>query len=64
MPVTVSVSGSSQIDELKRKKAVEKVLELTTDELERLVSLVDSEKARSYLKSPIKFAALKALAFK
>lgn len=60
MATTVNISGSSHIDELKRKKAVEKVLELTTDELERLASLKDSEKARSYLKSPIKFASLKA----
>lgn len=60
MATTVSISGSSNIDELKRKQAVEKVLNLTTEELERLASLTDSEKARSYLKSSIKFASLKA----
>ncbi len=59
MATTVNISGSSHIDELKRKKAVEKVLELTTEELERLASLKDSEKARSYLKSSAKFAMLK-----
>jgi hypothetical protein len=59
MATSVNITGSSQIDELKRKKAVEKVLELTTDELERLASLKDSAKARSYLQSAIKFATLK-----
>lgn len=59
MATTVSITGSSQIDELKRKQAVEKVLELTTDELVRLASLKDNEKARSYLSSATKFAVLK-----
>ncbi len=59
MSTTVSISGSSSIDELKRKKAVEKVLTLSTEELERLASMTDSEKARSYLKSATKFGMLK-----
>lgn len=59
MSTTVNITGNSQIDELKRKQAVEKVLELTTDELVRLASLKDNAKARTYLSSSSKFAILK-----
>lgn len=55
----INITGSSNIDAIKRKEAIEKVLKLSTEELSRLASLADSDKARSYLSSAMKFQTLK-----
>jgi len=59
MEAQIKITGSSNVDVMKRKDAIEKVLKLSTEELSRLASLADSDKARSYLSSSIKFQTLK-----
>ena len=55
----VTITGKNSIDEIKRVKSIEKLNVLSTDELDRLTSLSDNQKAREYLSSPTKFALLK-----
>lgn len=59
MPKTeIIVSASSDMELLTRKKALEEVNKLTTDQLQRVLKLVKSPKAIGYLSSDIKFALL------
>ena len=57
---TIVITAGSEIELLTWTKAIEKVLKLNTDQLKRLSSLSESEKAKSYLSSEIKFQGLKA----
>ena len=57
--VNVTVSANSEIELLNRKKTIDKVNELSTDQLKRLLHLVESPKAKDYLSSDLKFAFLK-----
>lgn len=57
---TIVIKGKSDIDLLKRKKAMEAIRNLSTVELENLALLASSENARQYLSDPNKFAALKS----
>ena len=59
MEAQIKITGSSNVDVMKRKDAIEKVSKLSTEELSRLASLAESEKARSYLSSAMKFQTLK-----
>lgn len=54
----VIVEANSDMELLTRKNAVEKVNQLPTDQLKRILKLVESPKAISYLSSDIKFAIL------
>lgn len=54
----ITVSASSDMELLTRKKALEEVNKLTTDQLQRVLKLVKSPKAIGYLSSDIKFALL------
>lgn len=59
MPKTeITVSAGSEMEMLTRKKAVEEVNKLTTDQLQRVSKLIKSPKAIAYLSSDIKFAML------
>lgn len=55
----IKITGSSDLDTAKRKAAAEKLLKLSTKGLENLASLAESEKARAYIESPVKFQTLK-----
>ncbi|MEN2415536.1 hypothetical protein [Flavobacterium mesophilum] len=57
--INVTVKAGSEMELLTRKNALEKVNQLSTDQLKRILKLVESEKAISYLSSDIKFAMLK-----
>lgn len=60
MSAQVNITGSSTLEVARKKKAVEKILNnLNADQLERLSSLADSQKAKDYLGSSIKFQTLK-----
>jgi hypothetical protein len=54
----ITVNASSDMELLTRKNAVEKVNQLPTDQLKRLLKLVESPKAIGYLSSDLKFAML------
>ena len=56
----ITITAISEIELLTRTKALEEILKLPTDQLNRLSSLSKYEKAKSYLSSEIKFAGLKA----
>ncbi|WP_163398156.1 hypothetical protein [Flavobacterium fluviatile] len=59
MPETnITVKASTEMELLTRKNAVEKVNNLPTDQLKRILKLVESPKAISYLSNDIKFAML------
>ncbi|AOZ99597.1 hypothetical protein [Flavobacterium commune] len=59
MPQTnITVTAKTEIELLTRKNAVEKVNELTTDQLKRVLKLIESPKAKEYLSSDLKFAVL------
>ena len=59
MPETnVIIKASTEMELLTRKNAVEKVNNLPTDQLKRILKLVESPKAISYLSSDVKFAIL------
>ena len=57
--VEITVTANSDMELLTRKKAVEKINNMPTDQLTRLLKLVESPKAIGYLSSDIKFATLK-----
>lgn len=60
MPKTeIIVNAGSDMELMTRKKALEAVNGLTTDQLKRVLKLVQSPKAIGYLSSDIKFALLK-----
>ena len=52
------ISGNSDMELMTRKNALEKINELTTDQLQRVMKLTKSSKALGYLSSDIKFAML------
>ena len=52
------VKGSSEMELMTRKTALEKINELPTDQLQRVMKLTKSSKALAYLSSDIKFAIL------
>lgn len=54
----IIVQAKSEMELLTRKNAVEKVNQLPTDQLKRILKLVESPKAIGYLSSDIKFAML------
>lgn len=56
--IDIPVSASTDMELLTRKTAVEKINKLPTDQLKRLLKLVESPKAIGYLSSDIKFAML------
>lgn len=56
--IDIPVSASTDMELLTRKTAVEKINKLPTDQLKRLLKLVESPKAIGYLSSDIKFAVL------
>lgn len=55
---SITVTGSSEIDLLSRKKTIEKVNSLSTDQLKRVLKLIESPKAIKYLSNDIQFAIL------
>lgn len=55
----ITVSANSEIELLNRKKVIEKINDLPTDQLKRILQLIESPKAKDYLSSDIKFAFLK-----
>lgn len=57
--VNIIVKASSEIELLTRQKTVEKINEMPTDKLKRLLKLIESEKAQKYLSNDIQFAVLK-----
>jgi hypothetical protein len=54
----IVVKASSDIELLTRKNAIEGVNKLTTDQLKRVLKLIKSGKAITYLSSDIKFGLL------
>jgi hypothetical protein len=54
----ITVNASSDMELLTRKNAVEKINTLPTDQLRRVLKLIESPKAKAYLSSDIKFAML------
>ncbi|MBB1193556.1 hypothetical protein DNC80_07720 [Flavobacterium sp. SOK18b] len=54
----VVVSAVSDMELVTRKTAIEKVNQLPTDQLQRVLKLIKSPKAISYLSSDLKFAML------
>lgn len=59
MPKTeITVTANSDMELLTRKKAIEEVNKLPTDQLQRVLKLVKSPKAIGYLSSDLKFAVL------
>ena len=56
----IKITGSSDLDTVKRKAAIEKLLKLSTKGLENLASLAENEKARGYIETPAKFQVLKS----
>lgn len=55
---SITVKANSEMELLTRKNAVEKVNQLPTDQLKRILKLIESPKAISYLSSDLKFAML------
>lgn len=55
---SITITASSDMDLLIRKKALEKVNKLPTDQLNRVLKLIESAKALTYLASDLKFAIL------
>ncbi len=59
MPQTnITITAKTEIELLTRENAVKKINELPTDQLKRLIKLVESKKAKDYLSSDLKFAFL------
>lgn len=56
--VNITVSANSEIELLTRQKTVEKINEMPTDKLKRLLKLIESDKAQRYLSNDIQFAIL------
>lgn len=56
--VEITVSAGSDMELLTRKTAVEKINKMPTDQLKRLLKLVESPKAIGYLSSDVKFMML------
>ena len=54
----ITVTGGSEMELMTRKTALEKINELSTDQLQRVMKLTKSSKAIGYLSSDIKFALL------
>ena len=54
----LTVTASSDMELLTRKTALETVNKLPTDQLKRVLKLIQSAKAITYLASDIKFALL------
>lgn len=55
---SIIVDGISEMDLATRQNAIEEVNKLPTDQLRRVLKLVKSEKAKTYLSSDLKFAIL------
>ena len=54
----IIVQGNSEMELMTRKTALEKINELSTDQLQRVMKLTKSPKALGYLSSDLKFALL------
>lgn len=58
---TIEVSGENDMDLFSRVKAANEILQLPTDQLNRLMELAKIPKAKGYLESETKFFTLKVL---
>jgi hypothetical protein len=54
----IIVKGISEMELMTRKTALEKINELPTDQLQRVMKLTKSPKALAYLSSDLKFTLL------
>lgn len=57
----ITITGNSDLDLITRERAINEILNLPTDQLNRLLELSKIPKAKSYLESNVKFQGLKIL---